>query len=99
MVFVLIITARLDRLIGRYCFALLLILGLYAVIIVMAMFLGSVASTPSTAITLIVVSAILLVPLLAVINGIVSTLQHSLYVNNLYFGNSSFIGTLKISIY
>lgn len=78
---------------------LLLILGLYAVIIVMAMFLGSVASTPSTAITLIVVSAILLVPLLAVINGIVSTLQHSLYVNNLYFGNSSFISTLKKSAF
>ncbi|PSH26495.1 hypothetical protein BLA51_20285 [Yersinia pseudotuberculosis] len=78
---------------------LLLILGLYAVMIVMAMFLGSVASTPSTAITLIVVSAILLVPLLAVINGIVSTLQHSLYVNNLSFGNSSFISTLKKSAF
>nr|WP_235801396.1 DUF898 family protein [Yersinia pekkanenii] len=77
---------------------LLLIIGLYAAICLMVM-IGYTVNSLSAVITLAVISAILLLPLLAVINGIMATLQQNLYVNNLSFGNSSFITTLKKSVF
>lgn len=81
---------------------MLLVLGLYAVIAVMATIGVSIASAVgslSVAIALLVIFAILLVPMLAALKGITATLQHDLYVNNLSFGNSSFITTLKKSAF
>ncbi|WP_431223232.1 YjgN family protein [Serratia sp. L9] len=77
---------------------MLLILGLYAVIIVLGV-IGSNAESIGGVITLAIGSIVVLVPLFAVINGVIATLQHDLYVNNLHFGNSPFSAELKKAAY
>lgn len=73
---------------------ILLIIGLYAAMIVLAL-MGNAVESSSGVITLAIVSVVVLIPLCAAINGILTTLQYDLYVNNLRFGNSPFIAKLK----
>lgn len=73
---------------------ILLVIGLYAVMFVLGLIATNVGSFTGM-LTIVVVSILLFVPLLAVINGIMSAMQHDLYVNNLRFGNSPFVGVFK----
>jgi uncharacterized membrane protein YjgN (DUF898 family) len=73
---------------------ILLVIGLYAVMIVLGV-IGSSLGSPTAIIVLAAITVILFVPMLAAINGILATLQHDLYVNNLRFGTSPFVAKFK----
>ncbi|MBP1019292.1 DUF898 family protein [Serratia fonticola] len=73
---------------------ILLVIGLYAVMIVLGL-IGSSLGSPTAIIVLAAITVILFVPMLAAINGILATLQHDLYVNNLRFGTSPFVAEFK----
>ncbi|CAI1986978.1 Inner membrane protein yjgN [Serratia fonticola] len=73
---------------------ILLVIGLYAVMIVLGV-IGSSLGSPTAIIVLAAITIILFVPMLAAINGILATLQHDLYVNNLRFGTSPFVAKFK----
>lgn len=73
---------------------ILLVMGLYAVMIVLGL-IGSSLGSPTAIIVLAAITVILFVPMLAAINGILATLQHDLYVNNLRFGTSPFVAEFK----
>lgn len=73
---------------------LLLVIGLYAVMLVLGL-IGSTLGSPTAMVVLAVISVIMFVPMLAAINGILSTLQYDLFVNNLRFGNSPFVAQFK----
>lgn len=73
---------------------ILLVIGLYAVMIVLGV-IGSSLGSPTAIIVLAAITVILFVPMLAAINGILATLQHDLYVNNLCFGTSPFVAKFK----
>ncbi|MEB7883594.1 YjgN family protein [Serratia fonticola] len=73
---------------------ILLVIGLYAVMIVLGL-IGSSLGSPTAIVVLAAITVILFVPMLAAINGILATLQHDLYVNNLRFGTSPFVAEFK----
>lgn len=73
---------------------ILLVIGLYAVLIVLGV-IGSQTGSLAAVATLGIISVVLFIPMLAVINGILATLQSDLFVNNLRFGNSPFVGVFK----
>ncbi|MBC3380698.1 DUF898 family protein [Serratia fonticola] len=73
---------------------ILLVIGLYAVMIVLGL-IGSSLGSPTAIIVLAAITVILFVPMLAAINGILATLQYDLYVNNLRFGTSPFVAEFK----
>ncbi|MBP0997476.1 YjgN family protein [Serratia fonticola] len=73
---------------------ILLVIGLYAVMIVLGL-IGSSLGSPTAILVLAAITVILFVPMLAAINGILATLQHDLYVNNLRFGTSPFVAEFK----
>lgn len=73
---------------------ILLVIGLYAVMIVLGV-IGSSLGSPTAIIVLAAITVILFVPMLAAINGILATLQHDLYVNKLRFGTSPFVAKFK----
>ncbi|MGF6189831.1 YjgN family protein [Serratia sp. 2723] len=73
---------------------ILLVIGLYAVITVLGLIASNLGS-PTVMILLAAIAFVLFVPMLAAINGILATLQHDLYVNNLRFGTSPFVAEFK----
>ncbi|MFV8907731.1 DUF898 family protein [Serratia fonticola] len=73
---------------------ILLVIGLYAVMIVLGL-IGSSLGSPTAILVLAAITVILFVPMLAAINGILATLQHDLYVNNLRFGTLPFVAEFK----
>lgn len=73
---------------------ILLVIGLYAVITVLGLIASNLGS-PTVMILLAAIAFVLFVPMLAAINGILATLQHDLYVNNLHFGTSPFVAEFK----
>lgn len=89
--------------IGRAYWALLfcpflLFLGFYLAIIVLAM-IGTSAESTTDMSMLGIVALVVLVPLFAVINGVITTLQYDLYVNNMKFGRSPFVSELKKTVF
>lgn len=77
---------------------ILLIIGFYIAIIVLV-FIGSSAESVTDMSILAIVSVVVLVPLFATINGIITTLQYDLYVNNMKFGRSPFVSELKKTVF
>ncbi|MEL5454871.1 YjgN family protein [Serratia ureilytica] len=77
---------------------LLLIIGLYVGLIVL-LGIGSGLGSINAIAFMLVLTLILAVPAFAAVNGIISALQHDLYVNNLFFGNTPFIAGLKKSAF
>lgn len=73
---------------------LLLIIGLYVGLIIFLSIGSSFDSINAIGLTLL-----LAVPAFAAVNGIISALQHDLYVNNLFFGRTPFIAELKKSAF
>ena len=73
---------------------LLLIIGLYVGLIILLSIGSSFDSINAIGLTLL-----LAVPAFAAVNGIISALQHDLYVNNLFFGRTPFIAELKKSAF
>lgn len=77
-----------------YLCPILLMVALYlpiAIIVMVAMQAGSI-SVMMLALLIVVVGLILGV---AAVQGIISAMQHDLYVNNMFFGNAPFQATLK----
>ncbi|PVZ87027.1 DUF898 domain-containing protein [Serratia sp. S1B] len=77
---------------------LLLIIGFYLAC-AMLVVIGASAESTTDVSMLGIVSVVVLVPLFAAINGIITTLQYDLYVNNLQFGQSSFVSELKRTVF
>jgi uncharacterized membrane protein YjgN (DUF898 family) len=77
---------------------LLLIIGLYVGLIVL-LGIGSGLGSINAIAFMLVLTLILAVPAFAAVNGIISALQHDLYVNNLFFGKTPFIAELKKSAF
>lgn len=77
---------------------LLLIIGLYVGLIIL-LGIGSGLGSINAIAFMLVLTLILAVPAFAAVNGIISALQHDLYVNNLFFGRTPFIAELKKSAF
>jgi len=77
---------------------LLLIIGLYVGLIIL-LGIGSGLGSINAIAFMLVLTLILAVPAFAAVNGIISALQHDLYVNNLFFGKTPFIAELKKSAF
>ena len=77
---------------------LLLIIGLYVALIIL-LSIGSGFESINAIGLMLVLTLLLAVPAFAAVNGIISALQHDLYVNNLFFGNTPFIAELKKSAF
>jgi len=73
---------------------LLLIIGLY-VAMVLLIGIGSGLGSISAVGFVLLLTAIMAVPALAAVNGIISALQCDLYVNNMRFGSTPFTAPLK----
>ena len=77
---------------------LLLIIGLYVALIIL-LSIGSGFGSINAISLMVVLTLMLAVPAFAAVNGIISALQHDLYVNNLFFGRTPFIAELKKSAF
>jgi Predicted membrane protein len=77
---------------------LLLIVGLYVGLIIL-LSIGSGFDSINAIGLILVLTLLLAVPAFAAVNGIISALQHDLYVNNLFFGRTPFIAELKKSAF
>ncbi|WP_440503841.1 YjgN family protein, partial [Serratia nevei] len=77
---------------------LLLIIGLYVGLIIL-LSIGSSFDSINAIGLMLVLTLLLAVPAFAAVNGIISALQHDLYVNNLFFGRTPFIAELKKSAF
>ncbi|VTR33940.1 Uncharacterised protein [Serratia fonticola] len=98
MVFASITYAKPGAPTGYYCSCpILLVIGLYAVMIVLGGDWAAVWAARLRSLCWQAITVILFVPMLAAINGILATLQHDLYVNNLRFGTSPFVAKFKKS--
>lgn len=77
-----------------YLCPILLLLALYIPVAVVIMVAAQIGSMSAMLLALLVVACGLIFGIAAV-QGIISAMQHNLYVNNMFFGDTPFLATLK----